>query len=100
VKDALRDFGAEIEIWRVAIKPGKPFLFGRLPAKLLDRQARRPPAPQARCRATRCFVFGLPGNPVSVFVTFLQFVRPAISENDGRNRSQSAAGAREIGRRI
>jgi molybdopterin molybdotransferase len=26
----------------------------------------------------RCFVFGLPGNPVSAFVTFLQFVRPAI----------------------
>ena len=26
----------------------------------------------------KCFVFGLPGNPVSAFVTFLQFVRPAI----------------------
>ena len=57
VKDALRELGAQIDIWRVAIKPGKPFLFGKL---------------------GECAVFGLPGNPVSAFVTFLQFVRPAI----------------------
>ena len=57
VKDALRELGAQIEIWRVAIKPGKPFLFGNI---------------------GDCAVFGLPGNPVSAFVTFLQFVRPAI----------------------
>ena len=57
VKEALRQVGAGIEIWRVAIKPGKPFLFGNVGG---------------------CFVFGLPGNPVSAFVTFLQFVRPAI----------------------
>jgi molybdopterin molybdotransferase len=57
VKEALRELGATIEIWRVAVKPGKPFLFGNV---------------------GECFVFGLPGNPVSGFVTFLQFVRPAI----------------------
>jgi molybdopterin molybdotransferase len=57
VKDALHELGAQLEIWRVAIKPGKPFLFGQL---------------------NECAVFGLPGNPVSAFVTFLQFVRPAI----------------------
>jgi molybdopterin molybdotransferase len=57
VQSTLRELGAKIDIWRVAIKPGKPFLFGQL---------------------GRCFVFGLPGNPVSAFVTFLQFVRPAI----------------------
>ena len=57
VKDALRRLGAQIDIWRVAIKPGKPFLFGKI---------------------GECAVFGLPGNPVSAFVTFLQFVRPAI----------------------
>jgi len=56
VQKTLRDFGAKIDIWRVAIKPGKPFLFGQL---------------------GNCFVFGLPGNPVSAFVTCLQFVRPA-----------------------
>ena len=57
VQKTLRDLGATIDIWRVAIKPGKPFLFGQL---------------------GRCAVFGLPGNPVSAFVTFLQLVRPAI----------------------
>jgi molybdopterin molybdotransferase len=57
VHSTLRSLGAKIDIWRVAIKPGKPFLFGRL---------------------GDCFVFGLPGNPVSAFVTFLRFVRPAI----------------------
>jgi molybdopterin molybdotransferase len=56
VEQTLRELGAEIDIWRVAIKPGKPFLFGRL---------------------GNCLVFGLPGNPVSAFVTFLKFVRPA-----------------------
>jgi molybdopterin molybdotransferase len=57
VKDALRELGARLEIWRVAVKPGKPFLFGNI---------------------GECFVFGLPGNPVSAFVTLLQFVRPTI----------------------
>ena len=57
VKEELCELGAKIEIWRVAVKPGKPFLFGNI---------------------AECFVFGLPGNPVSAFVTFLQFVRPAI----------------------
>lgn len=57
VRSALESLGGEIDLWRVAIKPGKPFLFGRL---------------------ANCAVFGLPGNPVSAFVTLLQFVRPAI----------------------
>jgi molybdopterin molybdotransferase len=57
VQKVLRSLGAKIDIWRVAIKPGKPFLFGRIGG---------------------CIIFGLPGNPVSAFVTFLQFVRPAI----------------------
>jgi molybdopterin molybdotransferase len=91
VKDALRDLGAQTDIWRVAIKPGKPFLFGRM------QQSK--PSPQSSQRSARsrsreadpiapgkgavassdcCFIFGLPGNPVSAFVTFLQFVRPAI----------------------
>ena len=57
VKAALHHLGAKIDIWRVAIKPGKPLLFGKI---------------------GECAVFGLPGNPVSAFVTCLQFVRPAI----------------------
>ena len=57
VKPALNTIGAETDLWRVSVKPGKPFLFGR---------------------AGDCAIFGLPGNPVSAFVTFLLFVRPAI----------------------
>ena len=64
VQATLRSLGVRIDIWRVAIKPGKPFLFGN---------------------AGECAVFGLPGNPVSAFVTFLQFVRPAILKMMGAN---------------
>ncbi len=57
VRAALGEVGAEIDLWRVKIKPGKPFLFGR---------------------CGECALFGLPGNPVSSFITFLVFVRPAL----------------------
>jgi molybdopterin molybdotransferase len=62
VKPVLRKLGVELELWRVAIRPGKPFLFGRLGHKL---------------------VFGLPGNPVSAYVTFVVFVRPALLRLQG-----------------
>jgi molybdopterin molybdotransferase len=79
VKDALREERAEIDVWRVAIKPGKPFLFGQLPAKSFYPADETPAGPTGKMPVLRnCFVFGLPGNPVSGFVTFLQFVRPAI----------------------
>jgi molybdopterin molybdotransferase len=86
VQGTLRSLGAKIDIWRVAIKPGKPFVFGRV--------EQSEPSPQsspwrgeadaiargegAVVASDQCFIFGLPGNPVSAFVTFLQFVRPAI----------------------
>jgi molybdopterin molybdotransferase len=90
VKDILREVGAEIEIWRVAIKPGKPFLFGSFSAESHYSAGETPAGPTGspqdesvrpadKMRVLRsCFIFGLPGNPVSAFVTFLQFVRPAI----------------------
>ncbi len=62
VRPSLGSLGAEIDLWRIALKPGKPFLFGR---------------------AGRCAIFGLPGNPVSAFVTFLKFVRPALRKMMG-----------------
>jgi len=57
VKAAFESLGGELQFWKVAIRPGKPFVFGMLGEK---------------------FVFGLPGNPVSAFVTFLLLVRPAL----------------------
>lgn len=62
VKAAFEGIGGTLEFWKVAMKPGKPFAFGHLGKKLL---------------------FGLPGNPVSAFVTFLLLVRPAILKLQG-----------------
>ena len=90
VKDALRELGAEVDIWRVAIKPGKPFLFGSFSAGSHYSPSETPASPTGSPQGESvrpadkmpvlrsCFIFGLPGNPVSAFVTFLQFVRPAI----------------------
>ena len=61
VRTAFEDIG-RIELWRVAVQPGKPFAFG-----VVDQPG-----------GGRCLLFGLPGNPVSSFVTFELFVRPAI----------------------
>jgi molybdopterin molybdotransferase len=57
VKPALLALGVEERFWRVDLQPGKPTWFGTRERQL---------------------VFGLPGNPVSAFVTFLLFVRPAL----------------------
>jgi molybdopterin molybdotransferase len=79
VKEALGELGAKIEIWRVAIKPGKPFLFGSFDSESVDSAGETPAGPTGKMPVLhKCFVFGLPGNPVSAFVTFLQFVRPTI----------------------
>lgn len=71
VKARLAAAGARLELWRVAIKPGKPFLYGR-------------------AASGRTHVFGLPGNPVSAFVTFLIFVRPALLRMLGAAESELA----------
>jgi molybdenum cofactor synthesis domain-containing protein len=61
-KAALKELGAEIFFERVALKPGKPTVFGRIGKTL---------------------VFGLPGNPVSVTVTFNLFARTALRAMQG-----------------
>jgi molybdopterin molybdotransferase len=62
VKTALEELACETLFWRVKIRPGSPFSFG------IVRRPGRAPLP----------VFGLPGNPVSVLVTFEILVRPAL----------------------
>src|SRR5256885_165077 len=57
VRAALQRSGAQLHLWKVSMRPGKPITFGSLDG--------RP-------------VFGLPGNPVSAMVTFELFVRPAL----------------------
>jgi molybdopterin molybdotransferase len=91
VKDALQEIGAQIDIWRVAIKPGKPFLFGRVKNRAPSRQSSpwqgeadaTAPGEGRVANGNDCWIFGLPGNPVSAFVTFVQFVRPAILKMTG-----------------
>jgi len=58
VEQVLADLGAEFYFQSVALRPGKPLVFGRAAGK---------------------FFFGLPGNPVSTFVTFTLFARPTLA---------------------
>jgi molybdopterin molybdotransferase len=60
MRSVLRGFGLEERFWRVRIRPGSPFAFGRIGA------------------LGGIPWFGLPGNPVSTMVTFEVFVRPAL----------------------
>ncbi len=63
VKDLLGKLG-EVVFWKIAMKPGRPLAYGKI--------------------GTAHF-FGLPGNPVSVMVTFYQFVRDALLKLSGRD---------------
>lgn len=58
----------ELHLWKLAIKPGKPLLFGQIDATP---------------------VIGLPGNPVSTFVTFVLYARPVILKMQGCNEHAS-----------
>ena len=60
---------ATSNLWRVAVQPGKPFAFGRA---------------DVEGRADPVLLFGLPGNPVSAFVTFELFVRPVLRRLAGQ----------------
>ncbi len=57
VRAALVDAGGSLDLWKVAMRPGKPLAFGQVEGRPM---------------------FGLPGNPVSSFVAFELFVRPAL----------------------
>lgn len=76
VKEALTDLGVITEFWRVNVKPGKPFVFGRHPDGTL--------------------VFGLPGNPVSAYVTFSLFVAPVIRRLLGHEVAEGSVGLGEV----
>ncbi len=65
--EALRESGFTILVERIAMKPGKPCVFAQ---------------------KERTLYFGLPGNPVSSMVSFLQFVRPAMLAMQGATKLQ------------
>jgi molybdopterin molybdotransferase len=62
VKDVMGEIGNAMHFWQVAMRPGKPLAFGAIGGIPL---------------------FGLPGNPVSVMVSFEQFVRPSLLKMQG-----------------
>ena len=58
----------EVVFWKIAMRPGRPMAFGRI-----------------RARGKSAYLFGLPGNPVAVMVTFYHFVRGALLHMAGRS---------------
>jgi len=69
VKPALLAAGADIDFWKIAMRPGKPLLAGRLGTQI---------------------VLGLPGNPVSAYVTALRFLRPVIGVLSGATSPETS----------
>jgi molybdopterin molybdotransferase len=79
----------DVAFWKIAMRPGRPMAVGRIS------QAKSAPSPDessAECYqnnskknlSSGAVLFGLPGNPVAVMVTFLAFVRPALLQMMGR----------------
>ena len=67
VKEMLAELG-QVDFWKIAMRPGRPLAFGQISDALF---------------------FGLPGNPVSVMVTFYQFVTPALRQLMGEANTES-----------
>jgi molybdopterin molybdotransferase len=78
IKPAVEILG-ELNLWQLAIKPGKPFAYGRV-----NRGA------EMGRERDACHFMGLPGNPVSSFVTFLLLVRPFVLSLQGVTKTDIA----------
>jgi molybdopterin molybdotransferase len=92
VKPAVQALGS-LDLWQIAIKPGKPFAFGSIARQSNSRDAqddgtptRTLPRQAGEGAASKCHFIGLPGNPVSSFVTFLLLVRPFVLKLQGATR--------------
>ena len=72
IKPAVMQLGS-LDLWQIAMKPGKPFAHGRVHRD----------AGAGLDAATACHFIGLPGNPVSSFITFLLLVRPFLLKLQG-----------------
>jgi len=76
IKPAVESLG-ELNLWQLAIKPGKPFAYGKV-----NREAK------VEVKGDACHFMGLPGNPVSSFVTFLLLVRPFVLALQGVTQTE------------
>jgi molybdopterin molybdotransferase len=77
IANALAAAGMKLDFWKIAMRPGKPLLFGRL---------------------NRMPVLGLPGNPVSSLVCSIVFLRPALAALLGRKDAMTAETTARLGR--
>ena len=83
----------DVAFWRIAMRPGRPMAVGRIAKPVLAPISGVKMASKAmntgvnsydnNSNANGCILFGLPGNPVAVMVTFLAFVRPALLQMMG-----------------
>lgn len=71
-KAMMRKLG-DVEFWRIAMRPGRPMAVGTL----------------KRADGSKAVLFGLPGNPVAVMVTFLALVRPALLQMMGVSQAEA-----------
>jgi molybdopterin molybdotransferase len=79
IRDVLGEVGLELDFWKIAMRPGKPLIFGRIGATP---------------------VLGLPGNPVSSMVCALIFLAPALRAMLGRPARPAAPETALLGRAL
>ena len=87
----------DVAFWRIAMRPGRPMAVGRIQTSQSGSKFQTKSASAAANTGARCYensskphtaiLFGLPGNPVAVMVTFLAFVRPALLQMMGATAS-------------
>jgi molybdopterin molybdotransferase len=90
IKPAVSALG-HLDLWQIAIKPGKPFAYGTVRRRETPSPKSAEPVGAVRADGSTCHFIGLPGNPVSSFVTFLVLVRPFLL---------ALQGARQLGPRV
>ena len=76
VQSVLGDIGLEVDFWRIAMRPGKPLMFGRIDGT---------------------YLIGLPGNPVSSLVCAIIFLTPAIRKMLGMDNLLPETGTARLG---
>ena len=95
-KSMMKKLG-DVEFWRIAMRPGRPMAVGRIEKPVLEPflgakstsgsiyicASSYENNSDERLNKSGCILFGLPGNPVAVMVTFLAFVRPALLQMMG-----------------
>ena len=71
VREVFLELGVQEHFWKVAQKPGKPFFFGTVNSTL---------------------IFGLPGNPVSSYIGFMEWVWPVLRTMMGKSKEGAVIG--------